>query len=296
MALGLPKVPLKGPGYWIIAETVREPVRAGRPDWRGNSFGFFVFKCDNLSHLKLPEYQTIRRCPMTPQKNRERQLIPLTFQQHTVRTVLIDGVPWFIARDVSIILDIQNIRQNLQELPDDEKGVYSIYTPGGNQTVQTVNEPGLYRLIFQSRKSEAEQFKAWVFTSVLPQIRQTGFFFPDPAKLDEKQLALFIARYFESRRPNRQAELDAGKCLVLLKSNLRHGEFMPRLVAMDIPHKSALRLMKRFHKHAMKELEKQQELFELPERKPPIPFPHLPFPGRQCFFIRFRNELPMAAY
>jgi hypothetical protein len=42
----------------------------------------------------------------------------------------------------------------------------------------TVNEPGLYRLIFQSHKPEAEQFKTWVFTAVLPQIRRTGAFGP----------------------------------------------------------------------------------------------------------------------
>jgi hypothetical protein len=42
-----------------------------------------------------------------------------------------------------------------------------------------VNEPGLYRLVFQSRKSEAEKFKTWVFTEVLPSIRRTGMFLPE---------------------------------------------------------------------------------------------------------------------
>jgi hypothetical protein len=43
----------------------------------------------------------------------------------------------------------------------------------------TVNEPGLYRLVFQSRKPEAEKFKTWVFTEVLPSIRRTGMFLPE---------------------------------------------------------------------------------------------------------------------
>jgi hypothetical protein len=43
----------------------------------------------------------------------------------------------------------------------------------------TVNEPGLYRLIFNSRKKQADSFKTWVFTEVLPQIRRTGAYTPD---------------------------------------------------------------------------------------------------------------------
>ena len=83
---------------------------------------------------------------------------------------------WFVAVDVCRALDIQNIRQNLTEFPDDEKGVCSIYTPGGPQKVNIVSEPGFYRLIFMSRKPEAEKIKRWVFHEVLPSIRKYGFY------------------------------------------------------------------------------------------------------------------------
>ena len=92
-----------------------------------------------------------------------------------VRSLMRDGNPWFVAKDVCDVLEIQNSRDTVAKLlPENEKGVDTIYTLGGNQTVQIVNEPGLYRLVFQSRKPEAEAFKTWVFTVVLPSIRKTG--------------------------------------------------------------------------------------------------------------------------
>ena len=91
-----------------------------------------------------------------------------------IRTVEIDGETWFVAADVAKVLEIQNIRQNLADFPNDEKGVTTIYTLGGPQQINIVNEPGLYRLIFNSRKPEAEKFKRWVYHEVLPSIRKTG--------------------------------------------------------------------------------------------------------------------------
>jgi prophage antirepressor-like protein len=232
---------------------------------------------------------------MIPQQNRERQLFPLTFQQHTVRTVLIDGVPWFVANDVCDVLGLGNPAETLRNYPENEKGISSTDTHGGKQGMLTVNEPGLYRLIFQSRKPEAEQFKTWVFTAVLPQIRQTGFFFPDPAKLDEQQLTLTITRYFASKRPNKNADLEIGKCLVYLKNCKRHGEFLPCLTAMGIKHRNAARYMQNFHKHEQRELLKQQNLFEPSVGKLSAPPWYSPFKIRQLPLLRFFLEPPLLA-
>lgn len=78
----------------------------------------------------------------------------------------------FIAKDVLAVLDLN--RSSLVALDDDEKGVHSMYTPGGQQPVATVTEPGLYSLVFRSRKSEAREFKRWITHEVLPSIRKTG--------------------------------------------------------------------------------------------------------------------------
>ena len=98
------------------------------------------------------------------------------FEDNAVRVVDIDGEPWFVAADVARVLDIQNIRQNLNDLDDDEKGVYNTYTPGGTQEMRVINESGLYNLIFRSRKPEAKKFRKWVTAEVLPSIRKTGMY------------------------------------------------------------------------------------------------------------------------
>lgn len=96
------------------------------------------------------------------------------FNTKDIRVIEKDGQPWFIAKDVADILEIKNARQLLPSFPPSEKDVYSVYTPGGDQTMTILSEPGLYRMIFQSRKKEAEDFKTWVVSEVLPQIRKTG--------------------------------------------------------------------------------------------------------------------------
>ena len=84
---------------------------------------------------------------------------------------------WFVANDVCRALDIQNPRDVVaKQLDDDEKDVDTIYTLGGPQKVNIVSEPGLYHLIFISRKPEAKKFRRWVFHEVLPSIRKYGFY------------------------------------------------------------------------------------------------------------------------
>ena len=77
------------------------------------------------------------------------------YQQSEVRTFLVDGQPWFVAKDVCNILEIKNVSKAIQSLDNDEKGLTTSYTLGGLQEVNTVNESGLYALIFKSRKEEA---------------------------------------------------------------------------------------------------------------------------------------------
>lgn len=99
-----------------------------------------------------------------------------------VRTIIRNGEPWFVAKDVCEILEIANYRDALSRLDEDEKGVVTTDTPGGRQQVSVVNEPGLYRLIFTSRKEEAERFKRWLAHEVIPSIRKTGAYVAKGAK------------------------------------------------------------------------------------------------------------------
>ena len=83
-----------------------------------------------------------------------------------------DGEPLFVARDVTDALGLD--RTATRRLDEDEKGVRSTHTPGGNQQVLLVTEPGFYKLVLQSRKPEAKAFQRWVTHEVLPALRRDG--------------------------------------------------------------------------------------------------------------------------
>lgn len=103
-------------------------------------------------------------------------LTPLNFEfeEKQVRFVGTADKPEWIAQDVCDVLEIVNVSQALKDFRTSEKGVCIIYTLGGSQETLTVTEPGLYRLIFKSRKPVAERFRCWIFDEVLPTIRKTG--------------------------------------------------------------------------------------------------------------------------
>ena len=97
------------------------------------------------------------------------------YKEKQVRTTIIDGEPWFVAKDVCDVLEIQNSNDTVaKELDADEKGIEKIYTPGGTQNMTIINEPGLYALVLRSNKPEAKSFSRWVRHEVLPSIRKTG--------------------------------------------------------------------------------------------------------------------------
>lgn len=102
------------------------------------------------------------------------------FNEHLVRVVDIEGEPWFAGKDVCAVLDIRDHKQALESLDSDERGGYTVPTPGGDQTMIVISEPGVYRLVFRSRKPEAEAFKRWLAHEVLPQLRRTGEYRLDP--------------------------------------------------------------------------------------------------------------------
>lgn len=100
------------------------------------------------------------------------------YNNKQIRTAYKKGEVWFVAKDVCDILDIQNHRDTVAKcLDDDEKGVETVYSPGGNQETIIINESGLYNLIFRSNKPEARAFRKWVTSEVLPAIRKTGMYF-----------------------------------------------------------------------------------------------------------------------
>lgn len=130
------------------------------------------------------------------------------FETQPLRTVTLDGDPWFVAKDVCDILEITNSRDALSRLDDDEKGVATTDTPGGPQEMAIVNESGLYVLVLGSRKPEAKVFKRWITHEVIPSIRKHGGYLT-PEKIEEALLnpdtLIRLATDLKAERERRQA-------------------------------------------------------------------------------------------
>ncbi|WP_328933267.1 MULTISPECIES: BRO family protein [unclassified Streptomyces] len=144
--------------------------------------------------------------------NHERQpalhTFPVTGQQ--VRTVVRDGILWWVASDVAAVLDIGRTHDAVRSLDEDEKGAETIRTPGGEQPVSVINEAGLYSLILRSRKLEARAFKRWVTHEVIPTLRTSGRYEverPEPSKL-ELARDLVAALEVKELLQQRNAELE----------------------------------------------------------------------------------------
>ncbi len=106
-----------------------------------------------------------------------------------------------VAIDLATVLGIQRTNDIASVVDDKWKGTAIIRTPGGNQEVVVIWEPGVYEVLAKSRKPQAKPFKDWLFESVLPSIRQTGSYSidsipsikPDYAAIKEEySLASFL--------------------------------------------------------------------------------------------------------
>jgi len=77
-----------------------------------------------------------------------------------IRTVEVNGEPWFVGKDVATALGYKNPQEAVRNhVDDEEKGVSEILTPGGKQTVPVINESGLYSLVLSSKLPGAKRFK-----------------------------------------------------------------------------------------------------------------------------------------
>jgi len=113
-------------------------------------------------------------------------IVPFEFEGAEVRTITIDGEPWFVARDVTLALGLANGRDAVGRLDPDGVGIADIIDSlGRNQSAATVSEAGLYELIFQSRVAGAVMFKRWVTREVLPSIRKTGQYVAPATDVDQ---------------------------------------------------------------------------------------------------------------
>lgn len=143
------------------------------------------------------------------------------YKDKQVRTVIKDGDPWFVAKDVCDILEIGNSRMALDRLDEDEKADVSLNDGSQNRSYGTVNESGLYNLVLGSRKPEARDFKRWITHDVIPSIRKHGGYLT-PEKIEEVLLNPdTIIRLATDLKTEREKRLSAEHQNLLLEARMQ---------------------------------------------------------------------------
>lgn len=105
-----------------------------------------------------------------------------------VRTLVEGENIWFNLNDICRALDLRNPRKVVNDLPKGVTNSYPLLTNGGLQNMTFVNESGLYRTIFKSRKEKALEFQDWVCSEVIPSIRKHGAYITEDIINDDKKL------------------------------------------------------------------------------------------------------------
>jgi prophage antirepressor-like protein len=95
-----------------------------------------------------------------------------TYQSNKVRTVFINGEPWWVLKDICTVLGLSNPTIVAARIDTDEVTKFDLGGLSGESNI--VNESGLYNVILRSDKPEAKEFKRWITHEVLPSIRKTG--------------------------------------------------------------------------------------------------------------------------
>lgn len=125
-----------------------------------------------------------------------------------VRTVMVDGEPWWVAKDVCDILEHTNPSVAIDMLDADERCKKSL---GRQGDAWVVSEPGLYQLIMRSNKPQAKPFQRWVTHEVLPQIRKTGAYGHMVPKTFREALLLAAEQQLVIEQQKAQLEIAAPK-------------------------------------------------------------------------------------
>ena len=114
-----------------------------------------------------------------------------------IRTITKDNETYFVGKDVAKALGFTNPRDAIAtHVFDEDKGVDTIDTLGGKQSMTVINESGVYALVFGSRLESAKRFKHWVTSEVIPSIRKNGGYIAGQETLSDEELmakALLVA-------------------------------------------------------------------------------------------------------
>lgn len=140
-----------------------------------------------------------------------------------IRTVSIENEPWFVGKDVAVVLGYRIAHKAIYDHVDiEDKRVFQIGTPSGEQNMIVINESGLYSLILSSKLPNAKEFKRWVTSEVLPSIRKHGGYIAGQQDLSPEELmarALVVAQNTLAERDRRISELTVSNQIMQPKAD-----------------------------------------------------------------------------
>ena len=146
----------------------------------------------------------------------KNELKVFNYQSSEVRTVEVDGEPWFVLKDVCAILNIENHKDVVKRLDADEVGRFNLPHPQNpDKLIEMVciNESGLYNVLLRSDKPEAKPLRKWVTSEVLPSIRKTGSYNAVPITDYDRMVANTAAEnartLYQTRRQKAQSAAEA---------------------------------------------------------------------------------------
>ena len=139
-----------------------------------------------------------------------------------VRTVLKDGEPWFVLKDVCEVLGLSDTNKTAERLDHDELTRTKLVSGGQEREMYIIDESGLYNVILRSDKPEAKPFRKWVTSEVLPSIRRNGGYISGQSELSPAELmakALKVAEQTLAERDARISTLQVQNAIMAPKAD-----------------------------------------------------------------------------
>ena len=181
------------------------------------------------------------------QAEQQQNIKSFDYHGQEVRTVEMNGQPWFVAADVCNYFGVTNRNRIMQQVDEEDKGGTQMDTPGGRQNVTVINESGLYSLLFAmqpqkargvtdeyiaARTKQLNAFRRWVTHDVLPSIRKTGGYIAGQETLSPEELmakALLVAKQTLAERDARINELSCANSELTVQNQI----LLPRAQYFD---------------------------------------------------------------
>mgnify|MGYP001339180194 CR=1 FL=1 len=131
------------------------------------------------------------------------------YENNDVRTVEMNGEPWFVLKDVCEVLGLTDTGRTAERLDADELTRTTLVSGGQNREMYIINESGLYNVILRSDKPEAKPFRKWVTSEVLPSIRKHGGYIAGQNQLTPEELMAKALQVANKTLAEREARISA---------------------------------------------------------------------------------------